>query len=177
MSRIGKASITIPNGVTFENDNGNIKVSGKLGTLTRTIDNRITTRMEGDTLFVENAKNIKELKAKHGLFRQLINNMIVGVTEGYEKQLKVNGVGYRVTQSGDNLVLNVGFSHPINVTAVDGIKLSADKNVIKVQGIDKELVGRFAAKIRDAKPVEPYHAYGISYLDEVVVKKVVKSGK
>lgn len=177
MSRIGKNPINIPSGVIFENNNGEVTVTGKLGKLTRTIDNRITTRLEGDTLFVENTKNLKELNAKHGLYRQLINNMVVGVNEGYEKQLKVNGVGYKVTQTGSDLVLNIGFSHPIKVTAVEGITLSTDKNIIKVQGINKELVGQFAAKIRDYKPVEPYHAYGISYIDEVIVKKVVKSGK
>lgn len=177
MSRIGKAPIRIPSDVKFENNNGNVTVTGKLGKLTRTIDNRLSTRIQGDLLFVENSENRKDLKAKHGLYRQLINNMVVGVSEGYEKRLNVNGVGYRVTQDGTDLVLNIGFSHPIRVKSIDGITLSTEKNVIKVQGINKELVGQFAAKIRSLKPVEPYHAYGISYADEVIVRKEVKSGK
>lgn len=177
MSRIGNTPIVIPAGVTFENNNGEVKVTGKLGTLTRTIDNRITTRVEENTIYVENTKSNKDLKAKHGLYRQLINNMVVGVSEGYEKKLKVNGVGYRVIQDGAGLTLNIGFSHPVKVSAVDGIELTTDKNIITVKGIDKEAVGQKAAKIRDIKPVEPYHAYGISYSDEVVVRKVVKSGK
>ena len=177
MSRIGKAPIMIPSGVTFENNYGQVTVTGKLGKLKRTIDNGLSTRIAGNLLFVENRNNRKELNAKHGLYRQLINNMIIGVSQGYEKKLNINGVGYKVTQNGLDLVLNIGFSHPIRVKAIDGITLSTDKNVISVKGINKELVGQFAARIRSLKPVEPYHAYGISYLDETILRKEVKSGK
>ena len=179
MSRIGNLPIEIPAGVTVEINNSVVTVKGSLGTLTREIDPKINVRLDGNTIHVENNNsNAKLYSAKHGLYRQLIHNMVVGVSKGYEKSLTINGVGYKVSQSGSDLTLNIGFSHPVIVKAVEGIQLTCDgKSVIKVKGIDKELVGQVAAKIRSIKPVEPYHAYGIYYSDERVVRKEVKSGK
>ena len=120
----------------------------------------------------------KEIKSKHGLYRALIMNMVIGVTKGYKKSLVINGVGYKAAVAGNKLTLNVGFSHPVEFTALEGIKLEIPKtNQIDVSGIDKELVGQFASNIRDIKPVEPYHAYGVRYLDEVVVRKEGKTAK
>ena len=179
MSRIGKLPIEIPAGVTVELNGNIVTVKGSLGTLSREIDPKITVKVEGNQVLVENNNAEQKLyNAKHGLYRQLINNMVVGVSKGYEKSLTINGVGYKVSQTGANLTLNIGFSHPVVVNAVEGITLSCDgKTVITVKGIDKELVGQVAAKIRSIKPVEPYHAYGIYYSDERIVRKEVKSGK
>ena len=125
-----------------------------------------------------------EYKALHGLYRQLINNMIIGVHDGFSKKILVHGIGYKGTQQGSDIVLNIGFSHPVILKAVDGIKLSVDKSTapnsdfeITVSGIDKDLVGKFASNVKDIKPVEPYHLYGIRYADEVVMQKEIKSGK
>ncbi len=178
MSRIGKLQIEIPQGVSVVRDESNVvSVTGPLGTLSREIHPKIETKIEENVLTVENNNPEKQYRAYHGLYRQLINNMVVGVSKGYEKRLKVNGVGFKVVQNGNDITLHIGFSHPVLVKAIDGIKLSCDKNLVIVNGINKELVGQFAAKIRAIKPVEPYHAYGISYSDEVVVRKEVKSGK
>ena len=177
MSRIGREVITIPAGVTVNVDNNVVTVTGPLGTLSQEIFNKLSVEIEGNTLTVKNNSTNSKDKAFHGLYRQLINNMVVGVSKGYEKKLNVNGVGYKITQTGADLVLNIGFSHPVEVKATEGIKLSCDKNTITVSGISKEKVGQFAAKIRSIKPVEPYHAYGIYYADEVVVRKEIKSGK
>ena len=177
MSRIGRNPINIPAGVSV-NVNGNVvTVTGPKGTLTREINPKIEVKIEGSVINVLNNNKETEYKAYHGLYRQLIANMVEGVSKGYEKSLNVNGVGFKITQQGQDLLLNIGFSHPVVVKAIEGITLSCDKTSIKVAGIDKELVGQFAAKVRDIKPVEPYHAYGISYSDEVIVRKEVKSGK
>ena len=177
MSRIGKKAITIPAGVTVKFDNDKCTVTGPLGTLTKRVEPKLTYKIDGEVLTVENNNTEAMYNAYHGLYRQIINNMIVGVTKGYEKRLTINGVGYKVTQKGQDLVLNIGFSHPVEVKAVEGIQLSCDKNEVIVKGIDKELVGQVALKIKDIKPVEPYHAYGIYYSDETVIRKEVKSGK
>ncbi len=177
MSRIGKRPITLPQGVTF-NMNGNlVTVTGPKGTLTREINPKIEVKVEGNVINVINNNKETQYAAFHGLYRQLIANMVEGVSKGFEKSLNVNGVGFKINQQGKDLLLNIGFSHPVLVEAVPGIELSCDKTTITVKGIDKELVGQFAAKIRDIKPVEPYHAYGISYTTETVVRKEVKSGK
>ena len=177
MSRIGKNPITLPSGVTLTVENNIVKVSGPLGTLSREIHPKVGVTVEGNEVKVVNTTNEYEVRKFHGLYRQLINNMIIGVSKGYEKRLNVNGVGFKITQNGNDLVLNIGLSHPVNVVAVEGITLSCDKNVVIVKGIDKEKVGQFASRIRDIKPVEPYHAYGISYADEVVYRKERKTGK
>lgn len=177
MSRIGRNPITLPANVTVSLNNNLVTVTGPKGTLTREINPKIEVKVEGSVVTVLNNNTEPQYKAYHGLYRQLIANMVEGVDKGFQKSLNVNGVGYKVTQQGKDLLLNIGFSHPVVVNAVEGIELSCDKTTITVKGIDKELVGQFAAKIRDIKPVEPYHAYGISYTDEVVVRKEVKSGK
>ena len=177
MSRIGKNPIEMPNGVSIKVENALVTVTGPKGTLSREINPKIEVVVEGNVIKVLNNNTEAQYKAYHGLYRQLIANMVEGVSKGYEKVLNVNGVGFKINQQGQDLVLNIGFSHPVEVKAIDGITLSCDKTSIKVAGIDKELVGQFAAKIRDIKPVEPYHAYGISYADEVIVRKEVKSGK
>lgn len=177
MSRIGKEPITLPANVSVNIGSSDITVTGPLGTLNKYIDSKITVRQEGSVLHVENNSG-NDYKAKHGLYRQIINNMVTGVSKGFTKGLTFNGVGFKATQNGNDLTLNLGFSHPVTVKAVDGIKLACgEKNTITVSGIDKELVGQIAAKIRALKPVEPYHGYGIYYTNEVVRRKEVKSGK
>ena len=177
MSRIGRNPIELPAGVNVSVNGALVSVTGPKGSLSREINPKIEVAVEGNTVKVLNNNTEAQYKAYHGLYRQLIANMVEGVSKGYEKTLNVNGVGFKITQQGKDLVLNIGFSHPVEVKAVEGITLSCDKTSIKVAGIDKELVGQFAAKIRAIKPVEPYHAYGISYADEVIVRKEVKSGK
>ena len=177
MSRIGRNPIEIPAGVTVTVNGALVSVTGPKGSLQREINPKIEVVVEGNLVKVNNNNKETQYRAYHGLYRQLIANMVEGVSKGYEKTLNVNGVGFKIAQQGQDLVLNIGFSHPVVVKAVEGITLSCDKTSIKVAGIDKELVGQFAAKIRDIKPVEPYHAYGISYSDEVIVRKEVKSGK
>ena len=177
MSRIGRNPIEIPAGVTVNVNGALVSDTGPKGSLQREINPKIEVVVEGNLVKVNNNNKETEYRAYHGLYRQLIANMVEGVSKGYEKTLNVNGVGFKIAQQGQDLVLNIGFSHPVVVKAVPGITLSCDKTSIKVAGIDKELVGQFAAKVRDIKPVEPYHAYGISYSDEVIVRKEVKSGK
>jgi len=177
MSRIGNKTIEIPAGVTVAINGDKCTVTGPLGSLTKTIEPKLTYKLDGQTLTIENNNAEPQFRAFHGLYRQIINNMVIGVSKGYEKRLTINGVGYKITQKGQDLVLNIGFSHPVEVKAVPGITLSSDKNEVIVKGIDKELVGQVALKIKDIKPVEPYHAYGIYYSNETVVRKEVKSGK
>lgn len=177
MSRIGKKPIVLPQGVFVNVNDKLVTVTGPKGTLTREINPRIEVKIDNNEVNLINNNTEPLYNAYHGLYRQLIANMVEGVSKGFEKSLNVNGVGFKINQQGKDLVLNIGFSHPVLVKAVPGIELSCDKTVIKVSGIDKELVGQFAAKVRNIKPVEPYHAYGISYTDEVVVRKEVKSGK
>lgn len=177
MSRIGKRPITLPQGVNVNVNGSLVTVTGPKGTLSREINPKIEVKIEGDVINIVNNNTEAQYAAFHGLYRQLIANMVEGVSKGFEKSLNVNGVGYKINQQGKDLVLNIGFSHPVLVEAVPGIELSCDKTTITVKGIDKELVGQFAAKIRNIKPVEPYHAYGISYTTETVVRKEVKSGK
>ena len=175
MSRIGKKTITLPQGVSLNMNGSLVTVTGPKGTLSREINPKIEVKVEGDIVTLVNED--PQYSAFHGLYRQLIANMVEGVSKGFEKSLNVNGVGFKINQQGKDLLLNIGFSHPVLVEAVPGIELSCDKTTITVKGIDKELVGQVAAKIRNIKPVEPYHAYGISYTTETVVRKEVKSGK
>ena len=177
MSRIGRNPIEIPAGVSIAVSGSTVTVTGPKGTLSREINPKIEVKIEGSVCNVLNNNKEAQYKAYHGLYRQLIANMVEGVSKGFAKSLNVNGVGYKVTQQGQDLVLNIGLSHPVELKAIPGIELSCDKTVVTVKGIDKELVGQYAAKVRAIKPVEPYHAYGISYTDEVIVRKEVKSGK
>lgn len=178
MSRIGKQAISIPQGVNVTVDANNVvTVAGPKGTLSRNVHKDIKVVVENNEVKVINVNDDKELSKFQGLSRQLINNMVVGVSKGFEKRLTINGVGYKITQKGQDLVLNIGLSHPVELKAIDGISLSCDKNEVIIQGIDKEKVGQYACKVKDIKKVEPYHAYGIYYSDEVVRRKERKTGK
>lgn len=178
MSRIGKKPITIPSGVTVNVDQNNlVTVMGPKGKLTQQVSKETAVKVNGNEIIFENVGTSKNAGAYHGLYRQLVSNMVNGVSKGFSKRLTINGVGYKVAMKGSDLVLSIGFSHPVEVKAEEGITLACEKNEIIVNGIDKSAVGQFAAKIRDLRPVEPYHAYGIYYSDERVRRKEVKSGK
>lgn len=180
MSRIGKMPINILDGVKVDVNSDNlVTVSGPLGTLSQLVDKNITVSVEGTKVVLTRNSDSNEIKAKHGLYRALINNMVKGVKEGFKKVLIINGVGYKASKQGNKLVLNIGYSVPTEVEEIEGIKLNTlDANKVEVSGISKELVGQMASKIRDLKPVEPYHAYGIRYEDEEVIRKEgKKAGK
>jgi large subunit ribosomal protein L6 len=178
MSRIGKMPIAIPAGVTVDvAENNTITVKGPKGTLTRVLSPEMEIKVEGAEVVVNRPNDLKRSKSLHGLTRTLINNMVVGVTQGYEKALEINGVGYRAAKEGKKLVLNLGYSHPVNMTDPDGIESTVDNNRIVVKGIDKEKVGQYAAEIRDKRRPEPYKGKGIKYVDEVIRRKAGKTGK
>ena len=179
MSRIGKMPIAIPAGVTVEvAENNKVTVKGPKGTLERVLPAEMEIKVEGDQILVSRPNDLKKMKSFHGLTRTLLNNMVVGVTEGYEKKLEVNGVGYRASKSGKTLTLNLGYSHPVEMTDPEGIETVMEgQNVIIVKGIDKEKVGQFAAEIRDKRRPEPYKGKGIKYADETIRRKVGKTGK
>lgn len=132
---------------------------------------------DGKEVLVERPNDLKKMKSLHGLTRSLLNNMVIGVTDGFEKKLELNGVGYRVAKSGNKLTLNLGFSHPVEMTDPEGVTAEVQDNIITVKGIDKELVGQYAANIRDKKRPEPYKGKGIKYADEVIRRKAGKAGK
>ncbi|MBR1926066.1 MAG: 50S ribosomal protein L6 [Clostridia bacterium] len=180
MSRIGKKPITIPAGVTVSvDDKNNVVVEGPKGKLEQLVKNSIKVTAENGQVKLETLNNSVEANSMHGLYRTLINNMVLGVTQGFSKNLTINGVGYKVVQKGENLEMSLGLSHTVTVKPMEGIKLSCPTPLeIKVEGISKEQVGQMAANIRAIRPVEPYHAYGIRYSDEVVIKKEgKKAGK
>lgn len=175
MSRIGRAPIAIPQGVTVDINNNLVTVKGPLGALSQTVDKSIDVKVEDGHVVCTRHTDDKDHRALHGLYRALINNMVVGVTKGFEKSLIVNGVGYKVTLSGNKMTLNIGFSHPVEFTAPEGITFAQPQPLeIVVKGIDRQLVGQTAATIKAIKPVEPYHNYGIHYKDETVIHKVGK---
>jgi large subunit ribosomal protein L6 len=171
--------IAIPAGVTVEvAENNKVTVKGPKGTLERVLPSEMDIKVEGDQVIVTRPNDLKKMKSFHGLTRTLINNMVVGVTEGYEKKLEVNGVGYRASKSGKTLTLNLGYSHPVEMIDPEGIETVLDgQNIIIVKGIDKEKVGQFAAEIRDKRRPEPYKGKGIKYADETIRRKVGKTGK
>ncbi len=179
MSRIGRMPIAIPAGVTVElAENNKVTVKGPKGTLERVLPQEMEIKVEGGEVSVNRPNDLKRMKALHGLTRTLINNMVVGVTEGYEKKLEVNGVGYRAQKQGKKLTLSLGYSHPVEMQDPDGIETVVDgQNIIIVKGIDKEKVGQFAAEIRDKRRPEPYKGKGIKYADETIRRKVGKTGK
>ena len=179
MSRIGKMPIALPAGVTVDFTNGVVTVKGPKGTLTREVVGNIGIETEGATLLIKALDNTADTNAKHGLYRALINGMVVGVTEGFVKTLEVKGVGWKAAVQGNKLVLNVGFSHPVEFEAPEGIKFECPTlTEVSVSGINKELVGQVAANIRKVRIPEPYHGYGIRYKGEVVEHKEGKtSGK
>ena len=178
MSRIGKMPIAIPAGVTVDlAENNTLTVKGPKGTLTRALAPEMTIKVEGAEVVVTRPNDDKKNKSLHGLTRTLINNMVIGVTQGYEKKLEINGVGYKVAKEGKKLVLTLGYSHLVNMVDPDGIESTVTENTITVKGIDKEKVGQYAAEIRDKRRPEPYKGKGIKYSDEVIRRKVGKTGK
>ena len=178
MSRIGRMPIAVPAGVTVDiAENNKVTVKGPKGTLERVLPSEMEIKKEGEEIIVTRPNDLKKMKSLHGLTRTLINNMVVGVTAGYTKELEVNGVGYRASKSGNKLTLNLGYSHPVEMIDPEGIESAVDGNKIIVKGIDKEKVGQYAAEIRDKRRPEPYKGKGIKYADEVIRRKVGKTGK
>ena len=178
MSRIGRAPIAIPAGVEIKvEDNNVVTVKVPKGTLTQQFNPNMAIAMENGELHVTRPNDAKENRALHGLTRTLIHNMVVGVTEGYKKELDVNGVGYRVAKEGNKLVMNLGFSHQVIVEETDGITIEVPgPNKIIIHGCDKQKVGQFAAEVREKRPPEPYKGKGIKYTDEVIRRKEGKTG-
>lgn len=177
MSRIGKLPVAIPAGVTVSFVNSVVTVKGAKGVLTQSVSGEIDIKVEGNAVHVVTTGDAPETNARHGLYRALIHNMVVGVTQGYQKKLKVNGVGWKVAKQGNKIVLNIGKSHPVDFVEPAGIKLECPSiNEIVVSGIDKNLVGQTAANIREFRVPEPYHGYGIAYSDEVIERKEGKTG-
>ena len=179
MSRIGRMPIAIPAGVTVEvAENNKVTVKGPKGTLERVLPVEMDIKVEGAEVVVSRPNDLKKMKSLHGLTRTLINNMVIGVTEGYEKKLEVNGVGYRAQKQGKKLILSLGYSHPVEMEDPEGIETTLDgQNIIFVKGINKEKVGQYAAEIRSKRAPEPYKGKGIKYSDEVIRRKVGKTGK
>ena len=178
MSRIGRMPIAIPDGVTVTiAENNQVTVKGPKGTLERVLPAEMDIKQEGSEIIVTRPNDLKKMKSLHGLTRTLIHNMVVGVTAGYEKTLEVNGVGYRASKSGNKLTLNLGYSHPVEMSDPEGLEAVVDGTKIIVKGIDKEKVGQYAAEIRDKRRPEPYKGKGIKYADEVIRRKVGKTGK
>ena len=177
LSRIGKLPIEIPSGVTITVDSENVTVEGPKGKLLQFITPAVTVKVDDGVLTVEPKDYSQTARAQHGLMRALINNMVTGVTKGFEKKLEVNGVGFRVGMSGDTLELSVGFSHPVSYKAPEGVQITTNKMEITVSGIDKQKVGQAAAEIRAIKKPEPYKGKGIKYVDEQILRKAGKAGK
>ena len=178
MSRIGRMPVAVPAGVEVKIADGNlVTVKGPKGTLTQQLCPAMTIKQEGAELHVTRPNDEKENRALHGLTRALLHNMVVGVTEGYKKELDINGVGYRAAKEGKKLVLTIGYSHPVEVEEIDGITIDVpNPNHLVVSGCDKQKVGQFAAELREKRPPEPYKGKGIKYTDEVIRRKVGKTG-
>lgn len=177
MSRIGKQPIALPSGVTITVDPDFITVAGSKGTLKQFTMPGVTVKQEGEEIIVTRADDEAENRARHGLMRSLVNNMVIGVTKGFEKDLEVNGVGFRVSLSGQDLKMNLGFSHEVKYTLPVGISADVKQTNIKIIGISKQQVGQVAAEIRALKKPEPYKGKGIKYADERIIRKSGKSGK
>lgn len=178
MSRIGNKPIAIPSGVEVKLDGNTVTVKGPKGELTRTVDPILSVKKENDEIIVSRPDDSKESRSLHGLNRSLVNNMVVGVTEGFKKELEVNGVGYRAAMKGKNLDLTIGYSHPVVMTPPEGITVEVpDPNKIIVSGADKEKVGQFTAEIREKRLPEPYKGKGIKYVGEHIRRKEGKAGK
>jgi large subunit ribosomal protein L6 len=177
MSRIGKLPIDIPSGVTITVDPDWITVSGSKGTLKQFTMPGVTVEQRDNQILVVRDNDEPQNRAKHGLMRTLVNNMVVGVTQGFEKKLEINGVGFRVAMAGAGLKMNLGFSHEVNYALPNGISAAVEQNVITISGIDKQKVGQVAAEIRALKKPEPYKGKGIKYVGERIIRKSGKSGK
>ena len=178
MSRIGKKVITIPEGVTVTQDGNMVTVKGPKGELTHAIDSEMTLDTQDNELTVARPNDSKKMRTIHGTTRSLVDNMVEGVTKGFEKTLELNGVGYRAQMQGNDLILNVGYSHPVEIKADDGITFGVEKNTtVTVAGISKEQVGAIASNIRSVRPPEPYKGKGVKYEGEQIRRKVGKTGK
>ena len=178
MSRIGRKPIAVPAGVDVKIDGNILTVTGAKGTLTKEFHKDMIIAREGDEIIVSRPSENKMHKSLHGLTRTLVNNMIVGVSEGYSKTLEVNGVGYRVAMQGKDLVMNLGYSHQVMMAEPEGLKIEVpNPNTIVVSGADKQQVGQFAAEVREKRPPEPYKGKGIKYADEHIIRKEGKAGK
>ena len=178
MSRIGRLPVVVPAGVTVEiKENNDVTVKGPKGTLQKVLPAEMEIKLEDNHVIVTRPNDLKKMKSLHGLTRTLIHNMVVGVSEGYQKVLEVNGVGYKAAKQGKKLVLSLGYSHPVEMEDPEGLESTVDGNKITVNGIDKEKVGQYAAEIRDKRRPEPYKGKGIKYADEVIRRKVGKTGK
>jgi len=179
MSRIGKAPVAVPAGVTVTLESGNnLTVKGPKGTLQRKLSGDMNIAVEANEITVSRPNDLKRNKALHGLTRSLVSNMVIGVTDGYSKTLDIVGTGYRVAKQGNKLVFNLGYSHPVEMVDPDGVTSTVESpNRLVISGIDKEKVGQFAANIRAKRPPEPYKGKGIKYSDEYIVRKAGKSGK
>ena len=177
MSRIGRLPVVVPAGVTVEvKENNYVVVKGSKGTLERNLPVEMDIKVEDGQVVVTRPNDLKKMKALHGLTRTLIHNMVVGVSEGYQKVLEVNGVGYRAQKQGKKLVLSLGYSHPVEMEDPEGLETTVDGNKITVKGISKEKVGQYAAEIREKRRPEPYKGKGIKYADEVIRRKEGKAG-
>ena len=179
MSRIGRMPIALPAGVTVDiAENNKVTVKGPKGTLERVLPAEMEIKLDGTTVTVSRPNDLKKMKSLHGLTRTLINNMVVGVSAGFEKKLEVNGVGYKAQKNGKTLVLSLGYSHPVEMVDPEDLEVTVEgQNLIVVKGIDKEKVGQYAAEIRSKREPEPYKGKGIKYVDEVIRRKVGKTGK
>lgn len=177
MSRVGKLPIQIPSGVTITVDPDFVTVQGSKGTLKQFTMPGITVKQEGDEIIVSRANDEQMLRAKHGLMRTLVSNMVVGVSQGFSKKLEINGVGYRVAAQGTDLKFNLGFSHDVIFKLPQGVTATIEQNTITISGIDKQQVGQVAAEIRALKKPEPYKGKGIKYAGERILRKSGKSGK
>ena len=178
MSRIGRHPVAVPAGVEVKiAENNVVTVKGPKGTLEKALPTEMSIKLEDGQVVVTRPNDFKKMKSLHGLTRTLIQNMVIGVSQGYEKALEVNGVGYRAQKQGKKLVLSLGYSHPVEMEDPEGLESTVDGNKIVVKGIDKEKVGQYAAEIRDKRRPEPYKGKGIKYADEVIRRKVGKTGK
>ncbi|MBQ2890233.1 MAG: 50S ribosomal protein L6 [Clostridia bacterium] len=178
MSRIGKMPIEIPAGVEVKvGANNEVTVKGAMGTLTQELNSDMIIKVDGNVITVERPSEKKEHKALHGLTRTLIANMITGASQGFKKELEINGVGYRAAKQGNKLVMNLGYSHQVEMEEIDGIKIDVPQpNQIIISGPDKQKVGQFAANVREKRPPEPYKGKGIKYIDETIRRKEGKTG-
>lgn len=177
MSRIGKQPITLPGGVTVTQEDGTVVVNGPKGSLKQAVLPGTSFKQEEQTLNVGRSDDLASSRARHGLMRSLVANMVQGVSQGFEKKLEINGVGYRVQMQGTDLKFNLGFSHDVMYKIPTGITVAIDQNIITISGIDKQQVGQVAAEIRALKKPEPYKGKGIKYVDERIIRKSGKSGK
>jgi large subunit ribosomal protein L6 len=177
MSRVGKLPINVPSGVTITLDDSEITVNGSKGTLKQFTMPDISVKQEGEQLLVSRANDAPKTRAKHGLMRALLNNMVTGVSQGFSKKLEINGVGYRVALAGADLKMNLGFSHDVIYKMPAGVTAAIEQNTITVSGIDRQQVGQVAAEIRALKKPEPYKGKGIKYQGERILRKSGKSGK